>query len=183
MNIKHIEISAHAGGLTRLLAVVGGDRGIIAENVRQAKENPDKWELELRKVRKKRSLDANSYYWVLLEKLAQALRTTKDELHEIMLRDYGTFKRRADGGLAVFSLQAGHDPHDVTPYSRAFATGEVDGKEFIHYAVLKGSSEMNSEEFSVLLDGLIYECREQGIETLPPDEIARMKETLKNEIS
>jgi len=174
-------MSAHSGGLTRIVAVVDGDRKTISELVNKAAEKPDIWELKINKERKRRSLDANAYYWSLIDKLARALQTSKDELHEKMIEDYGSFKQRKDGGIAVFSIQADRDPHEITAYSKLIGRGYVGEKEFIHYAVLKGSSEMNSEEFSSLLDGLIFECKEQQIETLPTEEINKMKALLGGE--
>jgi len=40
--------------------------------------------------------------------------------------------------------------------------------------MLKGSSAYDTQEMSVLIEGLVSECKELGIETLPPDEIKRM---------
>lgn len=48
--------------------------------------------------------------------------------------------------------------------------GVINNKEFTHYKVYKGSSEMNSKEFSILLDGLVSECNEQSIATLTKSE-------------
>ena len=39
-----------------------------------------------------------------------------------------------------------------------------------------GSHTYDTEEMSRLIDGVVTECRELGIETLPPDELKRMKE-------
>ena len=42
------------------------------------------------------------------------------------------------------------------------------------YMMLKGSSEYDTKEMSHLIDGLVSECKEMGIETLPPEELERM---------
>ena len=42
------------------------------------------------------------------------------------------------------------------------------------YTVLAGSSTYDTKEMSELINGLVSECKEQGIETLTPDELARM---------
>ena len=41
------------------------------------------------------------------------------------------------------------------------------------FIVYTPSHELNTDEFSLLLSGLITECKEQGIETRSPDEILR----------
>ena len=53
--------------------------------------------------------------------------------------------------------------------------GTVNGKEFTHYKIYKGSSQMDSKEFAILLDGVRSECEEVGIPTLTPSEIAQLK--------
>ena len=49
-----------------------------------------------------------------------------------------------------------------------------DGKAYRTYTVLAGSSTYDTKEMSELINGLVAECKEQGIETLPPEELARM---------
>ena len=49
----------------------------------------EKLSLEIKRYRRKRSLDANAYYWVLLTKLANAMQTSNPEMHNRMLIHYG----------------------------------------------------------------------------------------------
>ena len=116
---------------------------------------------------KRRSLTANAYYWVLLRQLAVILHTSNEELHFLMLQRYGDF--------TVVSVLKDIDVYPYFKYCKAIGTGIADGKEFVHYAIYKRSSAMNSKEFSVLLDGLISECEEVGIPTLASDEVAKLK--------
>ena len=55
----------------------------------------------------------------------------------------------------------------------------LQGKEFTHYKIFKGSSEYNTKEMAVLIDGIISEAKELDIETLPPVEVERLKEMWK----
>lgn len=48
------------------------------------------------------------------------------------------------------------------------------GEMYRTYMMLKGSSVYDTREMSMLIDGLVSECREAGIETLPPEELERM---------
>lgn len=52
---------------------------------------------EIKPWREKRSRDANAYYWALLDKLADVLNKSKDELHRELLTEYGTWDYNADG--------------------------------------------------------------------------------------
>ena len=53
------------------------------------------WVVEARKQPRRRSLDANAYLWVLLDKLAAALGQTKEEMYRGFIREIGVFRRLA----------------------------------------------------------------------------------------
>ena len=50
-----------------------------------------------------------------------------------------------------------------------------DGQMYRTYLLLKGSHELNTKDMGILLDGIISECHEVGVDTATPDEIIRMK--------
>ena len=50
----------------------------------------------------------------------------------------------------------------------------VDGTTYRTYKMLRGSSTYDTKEMSRLIEGLVAECKDQGIDTLPPDEFNRM---------
>ena len=57
--------------------------------------------------------------------------------------------------------------------------GYIEGKKFIHYRALKGTSEYTAAEMAAFLDGIIAECEEQGVQTGPPEKTAQYKEAKK----
>lgn len=122
---------------------------------------------EIKEKKQKRSLTANAYYWSLVNQLSTVLRLNNDECHFLMLQRYGQYE--------VISVLSDIDLHGYFKYYKEIGHGTVEGKDFCHYKIYKGSSQMNSKEFSVLLDGLISECEEQGIVTLTSAEIANLK--------
>ena len=130
--------------------------------------------------REKRSLDANSYYWVLIGKLSEAMHISKPRCHNLMLRRYGQ-NMTIDGHGAYIripdtekaeemALEASE--YHIRPTSQV-VTGN-DGVNYRTYIMLMGSSQYDTAEMSRLIDGLVDECKALGIETLPPDELARM---------
>lgn len=145
----------------------------VANLIKEAQEKP--YEIDLKPIRKKRSLDANGYYWTLLSKLASLLGTSREELHAQMIHDYGAIKVDEDGDLCKFFLAPGKDPSYITKYSMVVGEDEVDGERVLLYVILKGSSEMDTKEFSHMLDMLIEECKAQGIPTATPEELAKME--------
>ena len=128
--------------------------------------------LKIKEHKEKRSLNANAYAWVLIGKIADALRTDKDSVYLTMLKKYG----QSD----LVSVQAHIDVKGYFKYYEEFGRASLQGKEFIHYRVFKGSSEYDSREMAVLIDGIISDAQELGIETLPPHEIERLKSIWKN---
>lgn len=138
--------------------------------------------LRLRTVqwREKRSLDANAYYWKLLSELADRLDVSKPYLHNHLLRLYGQ-PEIIDGKLIYLVIpddEAGSRKVDEAETYHVRPTSEVkagkDGTMYRTYMMLRGSSDYNTAEMSHLIDGLIEECKAQGIETLPPEEVERM---------
>ena len=130
--------------------------------------------------RDKRSLDANSYYWVLLSRLAEAVGISKPRAHNLMLRKYGQ-NLVIDSQIAFLVIPDTEEAEETALEAESFhirPTSQVkqgkDGKAYRTYTVLAGSSTYDTKEMSELINGLITECKEQGIETLPPDELARM---------
>ncbi len=103
-----------------------------------------------------------------------------DTVYEEMLRRYGTGETYTDEAgnecKVLFSLREGVPPSLVARHYAETGVGYVDGKKFIHYRAIKGTSEYSTKEMSVFLDGIISECQEVGVETDTPEQIARYKE-------
>lgn len=136
--------------------------------------------LAVKVYRKKRSLDANAYYWQLITKLAEASGISKNRAHNLMLRRYGRLEE-VDGHLIYVVVPDDDEGENKALEAETYhikPTGEVkvasDGTPFRTYIMLRGSSTYNTDEMSNLIDGLVSECQEMGIETLPPQELGRM---------
>jgi hypothetical protein len=54
---------------------------------------------------------------------------------------------------------------------------ELNGKIFVHLAILIGSSQYDSKQMATLIDGIVSECKELGIETMTPQELEGLKQT------
>lgn len=122
---------------------------------------------EIKEKREKRSLSQNSYAWELITKIGNILRKSKEEVYLQMLKDYGQSE--------IVSILSSIEPKGYFKYYEKIGTGIVNNREFTHYKILKGSSEFDSKEMTILIDGIIQECKQLGIETLTPDEIAKLK--------
>lgn len=130
--------------------------------------------------RKKRSLDANAYYWQLVGKLADKLQVSRPYIHNQMLRRYGELEE-LDGKQVYVVLPDSEDGARLADEAETFhikPTSEIktgaDGMTYRTYKMLRGSHTYDTKEMSVLINGLIGECREQDIEILTPDQVAEM---------
>ena len=145
----------------------------------------EKLSLEIKRYRRKRSLDANAYYWVLIGKLAKVLQISNPELHNMMLCQYGQ-PEIFDGKAVYMTIPDTEDAEkkvaNATDYHLQ-PTSQVregnDGILYRTYKLLRGSHTFNSEEMARLIDGLIGCCKDAGIpdaEIATPDEKRLLKE-------
>lgn len=135
-------------------------------------------DVEIKKHRERRSLDANAYYWLLVGKIGKATGESKNRIHNIMLDRYGELDAMPDGSLILFCIRDDIDYLEF-PYLHLKPTQKTLSKGsriYRWYFQIKGSSEYNTAEMSRLIDGIISECREMEIETIPPEELERMME-------
>ena len=125
-------------------------------------------QFDITEHKEKRSLNANAYCWALIGKIADALRISKEEVYLDALKNYGQSE--------IVSVLSDIKVNGYFKYYEKVGTGHVNGREFTHYKVFKGSSEYDSREMSILIDGVVQQAKDLDIETLPPHEIARLKE-------
>ena len=142
--------------------MIGTQKEVINWALEQDKEQ----KLEIKIYKPKRGLKANSYYWELENELANVLRIDNETLHFLLLQKYGQ--------VEMVSVLADIDVSGYFKYYVEAGESVLNGKTFKHYKVFKGSSEMDSREMSILIDGLVEECKTQGIETRPDEEVKSM---------
>ncbi len=126
-----------------------------------------KLSIKAEKYKKKRSLDANALLWVCLGQIASALRTDKWEVYLQMLKRYGKY--------TYICVKPGVVEAVKQQWRECEEIGEVDinGQKAIQMLCYFGSSTYNTQEFSVLLDGVISEMKEMNLETPTSEEMKR----------
>lgn len=149
-----------------------------AEDIEQFKDKP--LSVELKQYRKKRSLDANAYYWKLITELSEKLGQSKDYTHNYMLRRYGQIEI-VDGKAIYMVIPDTEEAQKKVDEAQTYhlkPTSQVKagrgGLMYRTYMMLRGSSDYDTKEMSYLIDGLVSECKDVGIETLTPEELERM---------
>lgn len=137
----------------------------------------EKLTIEIKKYRKKRSLNANAYFHVLVNEIARALGESDDETKKRLVLNYGVVAKDKDGKTIGFKLPEHVDVEKIYPYAKLFDVRTDNNVKFNCYIVYKSTHEMDTAEMAKLIDGAITEAKELGIETDTPEQLARYKET------
>ena len=123
--------------------------------------------------KKRRSLNSNSYAWVLITQMADVLRSSKEEVYFQMLKRYG------QSSVVSIVEDAAEVFKKSVKYCEEFGQSLLNGKNFIHIKVFMGSSEMDSKQMAIFIDGIVSEANELKICTLTPLEIQKLKDNWK----
>lgn len=125
--------------------------------------------------KEKRSLSANSYFHVLVDKIAKVVGTSESEMKKQLVLEYGT-PAMQNGREVIVTLPKGTNVDDFYPYAQWI--GEVEdrkgGNTYDQYIFFKQTHTLDRGEMAKLIDGAVQEAREMGIETRPDEEVERL---------
>ena len=137
----------------------------------------DRLTVKVSKYREHRSLDANAYFWTLVGKLAEALDKSKEDIYWEYVRHFGIYRtveiseKAADTMIHMWKL------HGLGWLAEKLDEGDHEGFVLINFYY--GSSCYNGKQMSRLINAAVEDCKEQGIETMTPEEIKGMLEAWK----
>lgn len=128
------------------------------------------------KHKRRRSLDANAYFHVLVGKIAEKQTRSKAWTKNEMICRYGQVQVLPDGSPMVYKTNA---PVEYmmeleSIHSIPIKYSEENGKEVVFYKIYRGSHTYDTYEMSKLIEGTVAEAKDYGIETLTPAELERM---------
>ena len=132
----------------------------------------EKLSITAEKYKKKRSLDANGLLWHCLSDIAKAHTPPVDkwDIYLQMLRRYGKYTYICVKPNVVDAVKAQWRECEVV------GDIKINGKEAVQMLCYFGSSTYDTKEFSVLLDGVISEMKEMGLQPPPSQEMKRALE-------
>lgn len=137
-----------------------------------------KYDLTIEKRKEKRSLDANNYLWLLIGKLSEKLGKKNTDIYREYIKETSAFKIipiREDAIEEWFRIWGGHGIGWICE-----DMGECRNiKGYHNIKSFYGSSVYDTKQMSHLIDMVVQDCKDAGIETLPPDELQRLKELWK----
>lgn len=135
--------------------------------------NEKEIEVEIKETKKKRSKDANAYMWTLLGELSEVLNIDKITLYRQYVRNIGgNYQVVCVQNQAVNDLCRGWE-HNGIGWLTDTAESKIEG--CTNVLLYFGSSTYNTKQMSRLLDLVIEDCKENGIEVLTPDELSLIK--------
>ena len=169
MKGRLLDLAVGLDGKQRITVAVEGDMRETYDALHESDIS-----IEIKKYRVKRSLDANAYCWVLIDKLAPVRQMPKAEIYQTCIRSIGgvsevvcvkddAVERLIDGwhhnGLGWVT--------DTMPSKIPGCTNVV-----LYY----GSSTYDTKQMASLIDAVVEACKSVDIDVATPDEIAKYKE-------
>jgi hypothetical protein len=160
-----------------IIPVQKGQISLITDFIRNLEEidTNKEYVVKIEKLKLKRSLDANAYMWTLIRQLGVKLHKSYTEIYKEMVRENGVFE-------IVPIRQNAIDKWITNWQSRGYGwicedLGECRNiKGYHNVKSYYGSSTYDTKEMAQLIDAVVFECKEQGIETLTPNEIEKLKQ-------
>lgn len=130
------------------------------------------WRCKLTEWRERRSLDANAYFWVLLDKLAETMSAGKEDLYRRYVKDVGGVsdvvcvqEQAADALISGWQ-------HNGLGWQAEKVPSKLPG--CVNVILYYGSSTYDTAQMSRLIELVIQDCQAVGIETKTPAEIEEM---------
>ena len=135
-------------------------------------------EYELKKVRKKRSLNANAFCWELCSQIAQAVGETKENVYRRNIREVGSYTPMPIKEDAIDKFKEIWRGHGVGWFVDVIDNSKIPGYKLIF--AYHGSSTYDTAEMSRLLESIIQDAKSIGIETLSDREKSLLLEDWEN---
>ena len=150
-------------------------RQVVAQRVAEWQgvlEKGKQLDVSIQQQKKLRSLDANAYCFVLCQKIAEVIGSTKELVYRKMIKDVGQFEILPIKNEAVAAWISRWESRGLGWMSEVMEPSKIDGytKVISYY----GSSVYDTREMSILINEIVSVCKELNIETATPAELARM---------
>ena len=111
--------------------------------------------------------------WLLIGKLSEALGKPREEIYRHYIREIGVSDVVCIKSEAAETMQEAWCKHGLGWLTDAFPSKLPGCTNVILYY---GSSTYDTAQMSRLIDLIVEDCKEQGIETATPAELALLKE-------
>lgn len=129
---------------------------------------------EVKEYKAKRSLDSNAYCWVLLGKLQEKLKIPKEEIYRDLIKNIGSYEIIPVKNEAVEKFRKAWSKNGIG-WITEITKSKLEG--YTNVITYYGSSSYNTAEMSKLIELIVQECQQLGIETRTQSEIKSLLES------
>lgn len=157
-----------SNGMNGLIISFRVERGADVARLRSMPETD--LELDIKKYREKRSLNANAYMWTLLDKLAAKLHADREELYLRYVKHYGIWCDVTLMANKARTIMTGWERQGLGWKTEVIQANDKTVDVRLYY----GTSVYNGEQMRRVIDAVVEDCKDMGIETRTPEEIAAM---------
>ena len=126
---------------------------------------------EIKEYKEKRSLNANSYCWVLIQKIADCINSNKEEVYRKYIKEKGIFRTITIDNQAVDTFIYLWQKNGLGWICEVLNKGKTTTDLIAYY----GTSSYNTKQMANFVDYIVEEAKELGIETLTPDKLQELK--------
>ncbi len=143
------------------------------ETINEWNTNTADYTISIEKYHEPRSLNSNAYAWVLMDKIADKLNTTKVEVYKQVIHEVGVFEMLPIKTEAVAEFKRRWESKGLGWVCEELRDSKLKG--YTTVMAYFGSSTYNSKEMSRLLDYVVEEAKELGIDVRTDAQIEEMK--------
>lgn len=160
-SISFRELKLEGGWL--MVKIVPKDLGKAMSLVRNHKDKL--YNLEVKEHKKKRSLDANAYCWMLINKLAEVMRIEPVEVYrQAILNISGNSEIIPIKEEAVEQFKTAWSHNGLGWICRDMGRSKIPG--YFNLMVYYGSSVYNTKQMSNLIEALVQDCKALDIDVM-----------------
>lgn len=123
----------------------------------------------------KRSLNANAYFHVLVNKIAEHQNISESETKINLVLEYGAIMRDENGDKVGIKIPSSVNVNTIYKYAKWFDKRIENNREFDCYIVYEHTHKLDKKQMARLIDGAVYEAQQLGIETMTPEQLERLK--------
>jgi hypothetical protein len=164
-----------------IISIIASANQIDEEEINTIQERNFDVKIDISRWRDKRSLSANAYAWVLMDKIAEKLNTFKEDVYREIIKKVGVFEILPIKEIAVDSFIRRWQSKGLGwVCDNLGACKSLKG--FYNIVAYYGTSTYDKKEMARFIDCIIEDAKELGIETKTPNEIAEMKSLWENEV-
>ncbi len=171
MKVSHIKIQYPEDTSKMEIVLLTSKSNQTIQKIADLKEVTSKGKLldvEIKQHRKKRSLDANGYCWILADEIAKKIGNTKEFVYREAIKQVGDFEILPIKNEVVDKWIRNWESKGLGWQSEVLDKSKLEGyTNTINYF---GSSTYDTKQMSVLLEEIVFQAKELGIETITPRE-------------